>query len=87
MSQIHTDRKVIEHLEWIYPRQEVSLMSTGAYGLKFHGMVHKSDLEKINHIGFEVAHIQSYEGNSVLDYGLILTIKDRRTNREGEVRE
>ena len=75
------DKKAIDHLNWIYPRQEIVFMGTGSYGIKFQGMVHESDLDKINQIGFSVSHIQSYDEGSIKDAGLIVTIKDRNKAR------
>lgn len=75
------DKKALNHLEWIYPNQEVVYMNTGNFGIKFKGMVFKSDLEKINSIGFDIENIQQWEGDKPLQYGVIVTIKDRIKQR------
>ena len=79
MNQV--DKKTLEHLEWVYPNLDVVYMGTNNFGVKFKGMVFKSDLEKINQIGFEIENIQDWQGDRILDSGLIVTIKDRNHAR------
>tara|TARA_B110001454_G_scaffold3518_1_gene3190 strand:+ start:374 stop:658 length:285 start_codon:yes stop_codon:yes gene_type:complete len=79
------DKKIIEHLKWFYPRNEIVSMGDSSYGIKFQIMMHKHDFDMINNIGFDIENIQPNVGNKPanmpLNHGLLVTIKDRREDR------
>jgi hypothetical protein len=72
----------LDFLKRAYPNNQVGKFSFDTQGIYFKGILTKNDLEKINHLGFEIQHLQSWESETrALDFGIIAVVKERRAKK------
>ncbi len=70
----------LDFLKRAYPNNQVGKFSFDTQGIYFKGILTKNDLEKINHLGFEIQHLQSWDDpKKPLNFGIIAVVKERES--------
>ena len=68
----------IQFLEKAYPNRKISKMGSTTQGILYENLVFKSDLEKINILGFDIVCIQASKDS------VLVTVRERLIKTEAE---